>query len=320
MRTFNICVYIQKLKTKKPAAVGLYKNLKAETHLLGSMKTCLITGANSGIGLSAAKQLAQEGHRVLLVCRSLDKGLAAKESIAKETQNQEVKVYQADLALMRDVSAVAQQVTRDFGAVDVLINNAADFDLSRKTPAFSSEGSEAQFATNTLAPFLLTNLLLPAMKKQSDARVINIASKGLTLYPNIKLDLEELTSPKKYSPAKTYYQTKLALLMNSLYLRSQLEGSSVAVYAVRVTNVKVDINRYSNISPILKGMYKLKSRFSMEPDDMAKVYAALATEEKRVGFYYDEKLAEVKCNKAAYDVKMQEELWMRCLELTDKFS
>lgn len=284
------------------------------------MKTCLITGANSGIGISAAKQLAQKGHRVLLVCRSLEKGLAAKETIVKETQNQETKVYQADLARMRDVSAVAQQVLRDFGVVDVLINNAADFDLSRKEPSYSEEGVEVQFAANTLAPFLLTNLLLPAMKKQADARVINIASKGLTLYPNIKLNLEELTSPKKYSPAKTYYQTKLALLMNSLYLRSQLMGSSVSVVGVRVTNVKVDMDRYSNVSSILKGMYKLKSRFSIAPDDMAIIYTALATEEKRSGFYYDEKLEEVRCNKAAYNVEMQEELWMRCLEITNKFS
>lgn len=270
--------------------------------------------------MSAAKQLAQKGNRVLLVCRSLEKGLAAKETIVKETQNQEAKVYQADLARMRDVSAVAQQVMRDFGAVDVLINNAADFDLSRKEPVFSEEGVEVQFAANTLAPFLLTNLLIPAMKKQADARVINIASKGLTLYPNIKLNLEELTSPKKYSPAKTYYQTKLALLMNSLYLRRQLEDASVGVYAVRVTNVKVDMDRYSNVSSILKGMYKLKSRFSISPDDMAIIYTALATEEKRSGFYYDEKLEEVRCNKAAYNVEMQEELWMRCLEITDKFS
>ncbi len=216
------------------------------------MKTCLITGANSGIGKCAARQIAQKGYRMLLVCRSLDKGLAAKEQLVRETQNKEIKLYQADLSLMRDVRSLAQQVIHDWGTLDVLINNAADFDLSRKKPVFSDEGYEVQFATNTIAPFLLTNMLLPAMQTQTDARIINISSKGLTLYPNIQLDIEKLVSPEKYSPSKTYYQTKLALLMNSLHLRSQLKDTSVLVNAVRVTNVKVDINRYANISSILK--------------------------------------------------------------------
>ncbi len=279
------------------------------------MKTCLITGANSGIGRCAAKQIAQKGYRVLLVCRNLEKGLATKEALISETQNQEIKLYQADLSLLRDVRSLAQQVIHDCGALDVLINNAADFDLSRKEPAFSDEGYEAQFATNTLAPFLLTNMLLPTMQKQTDTRVINISSKGLALYPNIKLDTEELVSPKKYSPSKTYYQTKLALLMNSLYLRRQLEANSVSVHAVRVPAVKVDLSRYSNISPLLKRLYTIKSRFSLSPDAMASVYTALSTEEKLSGFYYDEKLNEVKCNMFAYNVEMQEKLWTRCQEI-----
>jgi len=283
------------------------------------MKTCLITGANSGIGRSAAKQIAQKGYRVLIACRSLEKGLSAKEELVKETKNEEIKLYQADLSLMRDVLELSEKVIDDWGSLDVLINNAADFDLSRKEPVFSDEGFEVQFATNTLAPFLLTNLLLPAMKTQPEARVINISSKGLTLYPNIKLNIEELVSPKKYSPSRTYYQTKLALLMNSLYLRRQLEGSPVSVFAVRVTNVKIDANRYPNISSIQKRLYKIKSRFAISPDAMATAYTTLSTEEKRFGFYYDENLKEVKCNKSAYDVEMQQTLWTRCQEITKEF-
>jgi len=283
------------------------------------MKTCLITGANSGIGRSAAKQIAQKGYRVLIACRSLEKGLSAKEELVKETKNEEIKLYQADLSLMRDVLELSEKVIDDWGSLDVLINNAADFDLSRKEPVFSDEGFEVQFATNTLAPFLLTNLLLPAMKTQPEARVINISSKGLTLYPNIKLNIEELVSPKKYSPSRTYYQTKLALLMNSLYLRRQLEGSPVSMFAIRVTNVKIDANRYPNISSIQKRLYKIKSRFAISPDSMATTYTTLSTEEKRVGFYYDENLKEVKCNKSAYDVEMQQTLWTRCQEITKEF-
>lgn len=273
------------------------------------MKHCIITGGNSGIGRSAAFQIAGKGYSVVLACRNMQQADKVCEEIIASTGNPNVAAMKVDLSLMADVRRFVDEYKKRHQALDILINNAADFDLSRKVPTITSEGSEAQFATNLLAPFALIQGLLPSLRQSEDGRIINISSQGLMLYPNLAFDFDGVKGQKDYSPAKTYYQTKLGLLMLSLQLRERLAGSQVSVYCVRVTNVKIDISRYSNLSPIMKWMYGLKSKFSISPDEMARVYTELATGEKRKGFYYDEKLHEVKANQSAYDSEAQQKLW-----------
>lgn len=273
------------------------------------MKNCIITGGNSGIGKSAAFQIANKGFSVVLACRNIKQAQEVCKEITLATGNSHVFAMRVDLSLVCDVKNFIKAYTQRFDTLDVLINSAADFDLSRKTPLITSEGHEAQFATNHLAPFALVQGLLPLMQKTSDSRIINISSQGLMLYPNLTFDFDNIKGDKYYSPAKTYYQTKLAQLMFSLMLKEQLAESNISVYSVRVTNVKIDMNRYQNISPLLKYMYKIKSKFSISPDEMAKVYTELATGSKRSGFYYDEKMREVKVNKFAYNKEAQQKLW-----------
>lgn len=274
------------------------------------MKRCIITGSNSGIGRSAAFQIAMQGLEVILACRNIAAANKVCEQIKIETGNPNIHAMQVDLSLIADVKRFVKEYTETFDTLDILINNAADFDLSSKTPKITAEGNEAQFATNHLAPFALTELLLPHLMQSKDGRIINVASQGLTLYPNITFDFDNIKGEKHYSPAKQYYQTKLAQLMFSFMLKERLLGTTISVYAVRVTNVKIDMSRYANISPILKLMYKVKSQFSISPDEMAKVYTQLALDEKRNGFYYDENMREVKANKFAYDKQAQQRLWV----------
>ena len=98
--------------------------------------------------------------------------------------------------------------------------------------------------------------------------------------------------------------------MASLYQRELLRNSPVSIFGIRVTNVKIDIKRYPNLPGYMKFMYSIKSKFSISPDEMAKVYTELALGKKREGFYYDEKLNEVKVNVSAYDPKAQARLWL----------
>lgn len=266
------------------------------------MKHCIITGGNSGIGYQAALQIAKKGYAVTLICRNEERAKDACNKITQVTKGV-VDYIVADLSKISDVKNAVNIYLSTHKTLDVLINNAADFDLSIKSPIMTNDGLEKQFATNVVAPYLLSKLLLKELK---DGRIINISSQGLCMFPFMKLDFNNLNGEKSYSASKTYYQNKLALLMFSLYMNSQQK--EVKIQAVRVTNVKVDINRYNNISNFLKKMYKIKSKFSISPGDMAKVYTTLATEDSYNGFYYNEKMKEVKANKFAYDSKEQKKL------------
>lgn len=278
------------------------------------MKKVIITGGNSGIGYQVAKQLAEKGWSVTLFCRREEAAEQACEEIRRQTGNPHVDYILVDLSDMKSVREAAEQYIQKEDFLDVLINNAADFDLSVKKPILTKDGLEKQFATNVAAPFLLSILLKGLLEKSESGRIINISSQGLILYPFMKLDFENLSGQKHYSPAKTYYQNKLALLMLSLYMREHWEG--IKVQAIRVTNVKVDMRRYNHLSAFMKNLYKIKSKLSISPEEMAKVYTALSTEDRYEGFLYDEKCKEVKANAPAYEEEEQEKLYSLLEHLT----
>ena len=278
------------------------------------MKKVIITGGNSGIGYQVAKQLAEKGWSVTLFCRRKEAAEQACEEIRQQTGNRHVDYILVDLSEMKSVRKAVEQYIQKEEALDVLINNAADFDLSIKSPVITKDGLEKQFATNVGAPYLLSALLKGLLEKSESGRIINISSQGLMIYPFMKLDFENLAGQKRYSPAKTYYQNKLALLMLSLYMRKHWKG--IKVQAIRVTNVKVDMRRYDHLSAFMKNLYKIKSKFSISPEEMAKVYTALSTEDHYEGFLYDEKCKEVKANAPAYEEEEQEKLYSLLEHLT----
>lgn len=267
-----------------------------------------------GIGYQTAKQLAEKGWSVTLFCRRKEAAEQACGKIRQQTGNPHVNYILADLSDLESIKKAVEQYIQKEDALDVLINNAADFDLSVKKPILTREGLEKQFATNVVAPFLLSTLLKGLLEKSKSGRIINISSQGLMLYPFMKLDFENVAGQKHYSPAKTYYQNKLALLMLTLYMRKHWKGIKVQV--IRVTNVKVDMRRYDHLSAFMKNLYKIKSRFSISPEEMAKVYTALSTEDRYDGFLYDEKCREVKANRSAYEEEEQAKLYSLLEQLT----
>lgn len=259
-------------------------------------------------------QIAAKGYGVTLICRNKTSAQNACAKIVLETGNKNVDFLIADLSEMSAVRNAAAKYLETHSALDVLINNAADFDLSVKTPIMTSDGMEKQFATNVAAPFLLSQLLFDALANAKNGRIINISSKGLCVYPFIKLNFQNLNEEQSYRPSSTYYQNKLALLMLSLYLADIQR--SIRVQAVRVANVKIDMTRYQQITPFLKSMYKVKAKFSISPQEMAKVYTTLATMDGYDGFLYDENCREVRANKSAYDKSAQRRLYELLCEKT----
>ena len=253
------------------------------------MKKCIITGGNSGIGYQAAKQLADKGWQVTIFCRSKERAESACETIISETGNSHVSYLLADLSDLTSTKTAIENYIQTQGALDVLINNAADFDLSIKQPVLTKDGLEKQFATNVVTPFLLSQSF-------------------------ISLNFDNLKGEQSYSPSKTYYQNKLALLMLTLAMRARYKD--VTIQAIRVPSVKVDMKRYSHLSSFMKNLYKLKSRFSISPEEMAQTYVALATGNSYNGFLYNEKCQEVKANRSVYDQEAQEKLYRILTQLT----
>ena len=278
------------------------------------MKKCIITGGNSGIGYQAAKQLADKGWQVTIFCRSKERAESACETIISETGNSHVSYLLADLSDLTSTKTAIENYIQTQGALDVLRNNAADFDLSIKQPVLTKDGLEKQFATNVVTPFLLSQSFISLLKESESGRILNISSQGLQAYPFIKLNFDNLKGEQSYSPSKTYYQNKLALLMLTLAMRARYKD--VTIQAIRVPSVKVDMKRYSHLSSFMKNLYKLKSRFSISPEEMAQTYVALATGNSYNGFLYNEKCQEVKAKRSVYDQEAQEKLYRILTQLT----
>jgi len=177
-------------------------------------KVCVITGANSGIGKAAAVQIAQQGHQVVMACRSRERGEAALQDVRRESGSDLVELMVLDMSSQASIRAFAAAFLAQYAVCDVLIHNAAAFDIRQKARKVTDEGIESIWATNHVGPVLLTNLLLEALQRSEQGRVITISSKGLAVYPFLKVDLADPEfKQRKFSVHKAYYQSKLAQVM-----------------------------------------------------------------------------------------------------------
>ncbi|MDX8367947.1 SDR family NAD(P)-dependent oxidoreductase [Cytobacillus sp. IB215665] len=270
-----------------------------------NIKTCLITGANTGIGKAAAIQIAKEGYHVILACRSKERGEIALEEVRKASNSSSIELMLVDLSLQSSIKDMVEKFRLQYDRLDVLIHNAAIFDITQKKVKYTKEGIESIWATNHLGPVLLTQLLLGSLKRSPQGRIITISSKGLLAHPYLQVDLEDPEfRNRKFNVAKMYYQSKIAQVMYSYWLAKKLEKTNITVNSIRVTNVKVDLSRYPNLSNIEKLGYILKSKSSITPEEMAKTYTYLATSNEVnevTGKYYDEKNKMVRSSKYSYD-------------------
>ncbi len=269
-------------------------------------KVCLVTGANRGLGYEAARALAARGATVVMLCRSADKGEAARAAIATETNNPNVELLLCDLSLQRDVRRAAADFLRRHDRLHVLINNAGIFLRERQVTA---EGIERVLATNYLSHFLLTHLLLDALKAAAPARVINVATRTT----GIAIDLDDLMLEKGYSFMKSMGRTKMGLILFTLELARRLQGTGVTVNALHPGIVKTDL--LDGVPPLLGMVFRLIGR-SAEQGARTAVYLASAPEVEGVtgGLFADEK--PIAIGGQARDAALAGRLWQRSLELT----
>jgi retinol dehydrogenase-12 len=273
-------------------------------------RTCLVTGASSGVGEETALGLARLGARVVLVCRSRERGERARAAIAKASGNPAVQLQLGDLASQAAIRQLAKEIRASVPAIHVLVNNAAVVNWRRATTA---DGLEATFAVNHLAYFLLTHLLLGRIVAGAPARIVNVASDGHRFG---RLDFEDLQLERRYSWWRAYTASKLANVLFTVELARRLEGSGVTANCLHPGAVASRLGH--NNGRFAKVVTGLLVPFFLSPAQGAEtsIWAASSPEIEGVSGRYFEKRKEVSPSSAARDAETARRLWRESCRLT----
>ena len=172
-----------------------------------SGRLAVVTGANSGIGLVAARELARAGAHVVMAVRDSARGADAARMVRSAASAGEVEFMELDLADLSSVRSFAAAFDEDHEGPDLLVNNAGVMALPHRTTA---DGFEMQFGTNHLGHFALTGLLLPGLSGRPDPRVVTVSSGAHKMG---RIDFGDLQGERRYQKWRAYGQSKLANLL-----------------------------------------------------------------------------------------------------------
>lgn len=255
-----------------------------------------MTGATSGIGAACARRLAADGHTVLIGARDPERGEATRTAIVGETGNGDVHLALADLAMEDEVRALAARVEASYPRVDVLVNNAGLMVRRRRT---TPTGVELTLAVNHLAPFLLTNLLLPRLR-----RVVTVAS---AVHARGSIDFDDLHGERRYSASRAYNRSKLANVLFTYELARRTDVRAICVHPGVVGS-----GFYDELP--LQPLVSVAKRFMVSPTDAGETVAWLATADVEDGYYVGRRRAEPSA--AARDPGLAARLWDVSARLT----
>jgi NAD(P)-dependent dehydrogenase (short-subunit alcohol dehydrogenase family) len=266
----------------------------------GKGRTALITGATDGVGRVVARELAQQGWRVLVHGRDRPRGEALVGEI--EQAGGSAIFVAADLASLAEVRRLADAVKKQTDRLDLLINNAGIGSVgSAPGRQTSADGHELRFAVNYLAGFLLTHRLLPLLRASAPARIVNVASAGQQA-----IDFSDVMLTRHYSGGAAYRQSKLAQILFTVDLANELEGSGVIANTLHPsTYMNTTMVRQSGTTPISK------------VEDGAAAILQLAVSpalEGKSGLYFNV-LRESRADPQAYDAEARRRLRALSLKL-----
>ena len=202
-----------------------------------SGKIVVVTGANSGLGFIATRELAKRNAEVIMACRNLEKAGKAKNDILKQYPNAKLHVMKLDQASLASVKTFAEEFKSKFSKLDILLNNAGIMQPPKRE---TEDGFELQIGVNHLGQFALTGQLFDALKKSKNARVVAVSS---IAHKTGKINFEDLMSEKKYSRNAAYSQSKFANVLFGYELARKLKEHNI-------NNIKSVVSHpgYSNTS------------------------------------------------------------------------
>jgi NAD(P)-dependent dehydrogenase (short-subunit alcohol dehydrogenase family) len=232
-------------------------------------RTVLLTGASSGIGRATAVGLAGAGARLLLVGRTPERCADTLAEIRARTGRSDVEMLRGELSTQAGVRALAASVRSHADRLDVLVNNAGVTLLARQT---TEDGIEATFATNHLAYFHLTGLLLPLLRAGASARIVNVASDAHRF--GGQLDFDDLQSERDYRVMRVYARSKTANILFTQELARRIAGTGVTANCLHPGGIRSNLGRGNGA--FFDVVHRVVSLFLKSPEEGAKTSLHLA--------------------------------------------
>ena len=277
-------------------------------------KTAIVTGANTGVGKETVVDLVRRGARVIMACRSLKKGEAAKKDVIEKTGSNNVIVKHLDLASLRSVRAFAEDINKNEARLDILVNNAGAINAKEFTK--TEDGFEMTMGVNHLGHFLLTNLLVNLLKKSAPSRVVVVSSRAHHEFlkwltgTKLGLDYEKFTSDISYVGNVAYEESKLANVLFTRELARRLKGTGVTANSLHPGTFSSELQ--SSYPTWFRYTFKILTRIfgkTVEEGAQTQIYLAVSEEVEGVTGLYFADCKETEPSKNAQDDVVAKKLW-----------
>jgi NAD(P)-dependent dehydrogenase (short-subunit alcohol dehydrogenase family) len=282
------------------------------------MKTALITGATNGIGLYAARKIAEQGFRTIVHGRSQSLLDSTVEDIILTTGNDNVLSVVADFSSLDNVRSMSQEIVDNFNTLDVLINNAGATFTDRQV---GIDGFELTLTINYLAPFLLTNNLIPLLRKASldngYSRVINVSTLGNTDDSDVAdesdINWKDMQTTERYSLIKAYWRSKVLLNTFTFSLAEKELENQVHINAVHPGTIRTNMTENIASIGLIEDISKLES---IDYGGQRIINLALADDDFKVtGQFFAHKQKKLKTNNP--NIEARDKLWKISTELVN---